>query len=84
MPAEAIVNGDAIHPTISAASILAKVLRDRLMVEADALYPEYGFKQHKGYATAQHLAALDTYGPCPIHRKTFEPCKDPEEQLSLF
>lgn len=73
--AKAIVDGDAIHPIISAASILAKVLRDTMMIDADSLYPEYGFGKHKGYGTKQHLEALKKHGPCPIHRKSFGPCK---------
>lgn len=69
----AVVHGDAMVPVISAASILAKVARDALMLELDRRYPEYGFARHKGYATAQHLSALTTYGPCPEHRRTFAP-----------
>ncbi len=75
IPAAAIVGGDAHVPVISAASILAKVARDREMVELDALYPQYGFAQHKGYGTAIHLAALKQYGPCPAHRLTFGPVR---------
>ena len=71
--AEAIVKGDALVPAISAASILAKVTRDRWCAELDAQYPEYGFAAHKGYATAEHLAALRTHGACPQHRTTFSP-----------
>ena len=71
--AEAIVQGDALVPAISAASILAKVHRDRLCDELHALYPVYGFDQHKGYGTAQHLAALQTHGPADCHRMTFAP-----------
>ena len=71
--AEAIVKGDATVPAISAASILAKVTRDRWCAELDAQYPQYGFAAHKGYGTAEHLAALQTYGACPEHRKTFAP-----------
>lgn len=72
---KAVVEGDRIHAVISAASILAKVLRDKMMIEADLLYPQYGFKQHKGYGTKAHVAALYQYGPCPIHRRTFGPVK---------
>ena len=72
---KAIVGGDKWIESISAASILAKVNRDRLMIELDAKYPEYGFAQHKGYGTPQHAAALKKRGPCPIHRKTFKPVK---------
>ncbi|NBX22176.1 MAG: ribonuclease HII, partial [Betaproteobacteria bacterium] len=71
--AEAIVKGDATVPAISAASILAKVTRDRWCAELDARYPQYGFATHKGYGTAEHLAALQTLGACPEHRKTFAP-----------
>ena len=66
-----IVHGDAQCYAIAAASIIAKVSRDREMVEMDALYPEYGFAKHKGYGTAEHIAALKKYGPCPIHRRSF-------------
>ncbi|OYU44885.1 MAG: ribonuclease HII [Burkholderiales bacterium PBB4] len=70
---EAIVKGDALVPAISAASILAKVTRDRWCLELDAQYPQYGFAAHKGYGTAEHLAALQSHGACPEHRKTFAP-----------
>lgn len=66
-----IVKGDAKSVSIAAASILAKVTRDRIMMEYDQIYPEYGFAKHKGYGTAAHIAALKEYGPCPIHRRTF-------------
>ena len=66
-----IVKGDAKSVSIAAASILAKVTRDRMMVEYDALYPEYGFAKHKGYGTAVHIQALKEHGPCPIHRRSF-------------
>lgn len=71
--AEAIVQGDVTVPAISAASILAKVTRDRWCQELDERYPEYGFAGHKGYGTAEHLAALQAHGACPEHRKTFAP-----------
>ena len=74
--AEAIVKGDATVPAISAASILAKVHRDRWCAELDRQYPQYGFAKHKGYGTAEHLAALRTHGACPQHRKTFRPVTD--------
>ncbi len=73
MLAEAIVGGDALIPSISAASILAKVTRDRWCAELDQQYPQYGFAAHKGYGTAVHLAALRAHGACPEHRKTFAP-----------
>ena len=70
-PQRNLVDGDARCATVAAASIVAKVTRDRLMMDADARFPAYGFARHKGYATAEHLAALDRWGPCPIHRRTF-------------
>lgn len=73
MLAEAIVKGDATVPAISAASILAKVHRDRWCAEYDQEFPQYGFAKHKGYGTAEHLAALRAHGACPQHRKTFRP-----------
>lgn len=66
-----IIKGDAKSPSIAAASIIAKVTRDKMMEEYDKLYPEYGFSKHKGYGTAAHIAAIKEYGPCPIHRRTF-------------
>lgn len=72
-PATAIVRGDALEPAISAASIIAKVTRDRIMLDLHALHPEYGFNRHKGYPTPQHLAALRKHGPCPLHRRSFAP-----------
>jgi ribonuclease HII len=71
--AEAIVGGDSLVPAISAASILAKVWRDRWCQEMDLAYPQYGFASHKGYGTAEHLAALRQHGACPEHRRTFSP-----------
>lgn len=71
--AEAIVKGDALVPAISAASILAKVHRDRWCAELHLQYPAYGFDGHKGYGTAEHMAALRTHGACPAHRKSFAP-----------
>ena len=70
-PQRNLVDGDQRCATVAAASIIAKVTRDRLMVEADKRFPDYGFARHKGYATADHLAALDRLGPCPLHRRTF-------------
>jgi ribonuclease HII len=66
-----LVDGDARCASVAAASIVAKVTRDRIMVELDKEFPEYGFARHKGYATPDHLAALDRHGPCPVHRRTF-------------
>lgn len=71
MPQDAIVHGDAVSYSIAAASIIAKVTRDRMILELDKEYPMYGFAQHKGYGTAQHYEALREYGPCPAHRKLF-------------
>ncbi len=70
-PVWPIIRGDSLSVSIAAASILAKVTRDRLMIAYDREYPQYGFAQHKGYGTAQHYEALAQYGPCPIHRLTF-------------
>lgn len=74
-PARAIVDGDALIAEISAASILAKVHRDRVLVALDARHPGYGFAEHKGYPTPAHLAALQRLGPCPAHRRSFAPVK---------
>lgn len=68
---ESIIKGDATCYSISAASILAKVTRDRIMTEWDKIYPQYGFAMHKGYGTAKHIQAIKEYGPCPLHRKSF-------------
>ena len=73
VPYEAIIDGDALCTSIAAASIVAKVERDRIMAGYDALYPGYGFAQNKGYSTARHLDALLRLGPCPIHRRSFAP-----------
>lgn len=70
-----VVGGDALIASISAASVLAKVYRDRLMLSMHNLYPEYGFDRHKGYPTALHLERLKALGPCPIHRKSFAPVR---------
>jgi ribonuclease HII len=75
MLAEAIVGGDALVPSISAASILAKVTRDRWCEKIDAEYPAYGFAKHKGYGTAQHLTALKAHGATPLHRRSFAPVR---------
>ena len=71
LPVKTVVKGDSLSANIAAASILAKVTRDNLMMELAQKYPEYGFEIHKGYGTKAHYEALRTYGPCPIHRKTF-------------
>ncbi|MGO4505059.1 MULTISPECIES: ribonuclease HII [unclassified Dyella] len=80
----AIIGGDALEPAISAASILAKVTRDRWMVELDRQHPGYGFAEHKGYGTPAHLAALQRLGPCPHHRRSFAPVKILVDQGVLF
>ena len=72
----AVKGGDRLCFSIAAASIVAKVARDRMMVELDALYPEYGFASHKGYGSRGHAAALDRFGPCPIHRRSFRPVRE--------
>ena len=79
LPAYPVIKGDAISASIAAASILAKVARDRACLEDDRLYPVYGFAKHKGYGTKEHMEALRTYGPCPIHRRSFLKFLDKEE-----
>lgn len=81
LPGQAVVKGDARHPAIAAASILAKVARDAEMVILDEQYPEYGFARHKGYPTREHLAMLEKLGPLPEHRRSFGPV---QRQLSLL
>ena len=71
IPYESIIKGDAKCYSISAASIIAKVTRDRIMREWDKVYPEYGFERHKGYGTSAHIEAIKEYGLCPIHRRSF-------------
>ncbi len=71
IPYKSIIKGDATSYSIAAASIIAKVTRDRLMVKYDEMYPEYGFAKHKGYGTAKHIEAIKEYGICPIHRRSF-------------
>jgi ribonuclease HII len=80
-PQTAIIKGDARSYSIAAASVLAKVTRDRLMLEFDRQWPAYGFAEHKGYGTARHLAAIAANGPCPIHRRSFAPLKTKEPEL---
>jgi ribonuclease HII len=82
VPQTAIVKGDARSYSIAAASVLAKVTRDRLMREFDNTFPGYGFAEHKGYGTAKHLAAIAAHGACPIHRRSFAPLK--REEVKLF
>ena len=76
-PQQAVVGGDGLSLSIAAASVLAKVERDLLMETYDTEYPGYGFAAHKGYGTRRHLAALEKYGPCPIHRMSFAPLAQP-------
>jgi ribonuclease HII len=76
IPHRAVVHGDALSVSIAAASILAKVARDAHLRTLDRLYPQYGLASNKGYGTRMHLEALAVYGPCPEHRKTYQPVKD--------
>jgi ribonuclease HII len=73
IPHKRLIKGDRLSQSIAAASIIAKVTRDRLMMELDAQYPQYGFARHKGYRTAEHLKAIEEHGPCPVHRTCFAP-----------
>lgn len=87
IPSEAIVQGDSLSQSIAAASIIAKEMRDQLMQAYHEQWPQYQFASHKGYATEEHLLAIQEYGPCPIHRMSFEPLKSQfgrELQLDLF
>jgi ribonuclease HII len=79
----AIVKGDAKSFSIAAASVIAKVTRDRMMLEVHEQFPQYNFAQHKGYGTPEHLAALDQYGPSPVHRKTFAPVREAIEPVQV-
>ncbi len=87
IPHDSIIHGDLLSASIGAASIIAKVTRDDYMAKMDIKYPNYGFKQHKGYCTKGHVQALEKLGPCPIHRKTFYPVSkffQKIKQLSIF
>jgi len=75
-PQRAIVKGDRLSMSIAAASIVAKVVRDQMMLEFDKKYPQYMFAKHKGYGTAEHLALIKKNGPCPIHRRSFAPVRE--------
>ena len=83
-PQTPLVQGDARSYSIAAASVLAKVTRDRMMQEFETQFPGYGFAEHKGYATPRHVAAIQQRGPCPIHRRSFWPCRPRETELDLF
>jgi ribonuclease HII len=80
-PQTAVIKGDGLSFSIAAASVLAKVTRDRLMLEHDRRWPVYGFARHKGYPTPEHLAALERHGPCPIHRRSFAPVRARQGEL---
>lgn len=82
-PQTPLIDGDARSFSIAAASVLAKVTRDRLMAQYDEQFPGYGFAEHKGYSTPRHLDALAKLGPCAIHRMSFAPCRPPEPQLFM-
>jgi ribonuclease HII len=84
IPHTPLVKGDCRSYSIAAASVVAKVTRDRLMVEYDRQFPGYGFAEHKGYGTPRHLAAIEALGPCAIHRKSFSPFRPVEAELELF
>lgn len=81
VPCQFIVDGDEVCPPISAASIIAKVVRDKLMVSYDKRYPQYGFAKHKGYPTREHIEAIKKFGPCPIHRLSFSPLREISGQI---
>lgn len=83
LPQTAVVKGDRKSASIAAASIVAKVARDQLMEDMDELYPQYGFSRHKGYPTKEHFAALEKYGPCPIHRRSFKGVESHKKTLSI-
>ena len=83
VPQRAIVKGDKRSMSIAAASIIAKVVRDQMMLEFDKKYPQYKFAKHKGYGTAEHMALMKTYGICPIHRRSFAPVKECFQQQLL-
>jgi len=83
MKQTSIIKGDAKSFSIAAASVIAKVTRDQMMLELDKEYPQYGFAAHKGYGTPEHLAAIAEFGPCPIHRRTFAPIRNALEPVQL-
>ena len=81
IPQTGVIDGDALSASIAAASIIAKVHRDKLINVYDRIYPGYNFKQNKGYGTVEHQQALETIGPCPIHRQSFKPVQDKQKVL---
>jgi len=83
-PGEAVIGGDGLHASIMAASVLAKVARDRELVNLHGRYPGYGLARHKGYGTRDHVSALQTLGPSPIHRRSFAPCRLPASQAATL
>lgn len=83
-PQRRLIKGDSRSQSIAAASVIAKVTRDRMMLEYDQAYPQYGFAQHKGYGTRAHLEAIEKFGPCPIHRMSFAPLRHSPETGQLF
>lgn len=83
LPMKALPHGDSLSQSIASASIIAKVTRDHILCQLDSIYPQYGFAQHKGYPTAQHLSALDKFGPCKIHRRSFSPVAQKLRQLEI-
>jgi len=84
IPQKRIIKGDQLSQSIAAASIMAKVTRDRIMVELDVRYPEYGFAKHKGYGTRAHIEAIEKFGPCQVHRKSFAPMSKMIETSELL
>ncbi|MBI4596661.1 MAG: ribonuclease HII [Candidatus Tectomicrobia bacterium] len=84
LPQIALVAGDALSPSIAAASIVAKVVRDRIMDFYDKKYPQYGFRYNRGYPTLAHKSSIHKYGPCPIHRRSFRPIKEISQKSGLF
>tara|TARA_B100000315_G_scaffold47404_1_gene42229 strand:- start:590 stop:1186 length:597 start_codon:yes stop_codon:yes gene_type:complete len=76
IPQLTIIKGDALSASIAAASVIAKVTRDKMMIQYDDIYPQYGFRKHKGYGTQDHLKSISKFGPCKIHRKTFKSVKE--------
>lgn len=84
LPQVPIIKGDSLSHSIAAASVIAKTTRDRIMVDYSRQYPEYGFDEHKGYSAPFHYQALDRFGPCPIHRRSFKPIAERLEDIDLF